>query len=141
MRAENGQQESLRGRPTGELVRLLSEQTSALVRQEMELAKVELTERGKAAGAGAGLLGGAGAIGLLAAGALTACLILLLDKAMDAWAAALVVALAYAVTAALVALSGRDRLREATPPAPEQTMESVKEDVRWAKTRATSARR
>jgi len=141
MRAENGQREDLRTRPTGELLRLLSEQTSTLVRQEIELAKAELAERGKSAGAGAGLLGGAGLIALLAVGALTACLVLLLDKAMDTWVAALIVALAYAAAAALIALSGRERLREGMPPAPEQTVESMKEDVRWAKTRAISARR
>jgi Putative Actinobacterial Holin-X, holin superfamily III len=141
MNAGNGQQEDLRGQPVGELVKQLSEQTSTLVRQEMDLAKAELTERGKAAGAGAGLLGGAGLIGLLAAGALTAFLILLLSEAMDAWLAALIVAVVYGAGAALLALSGRDRIREGMPPAPEQTVESVKEDVRWAKTRATSARR
>jgi MFS family permease len=141
MNAGNGQQEDLRGQPVGELVKQLSEQTSTLVRQEMELAKAELTERGKAAGAGAGLVGGGGLIGLLAAGALTAFLILLLAEAMDAWLAALIVAIVYGAGAALLALKGRDRIREGMPPAPEQTVESVKEDVRWAKTRATSARR
>jgi len=141
MTATNGRQEDLRGQPVGELVKQLSEQTSTLVRQEIELAKTELSERGKAAGKGAGLLGGAGIVGLLAAGALTAFLILLLAEAMDAWLAALIVAAAYAAGAALLALNGRERVREAMPPAPEQTVESVKEDVQWAKTRATSARR
>jgi len=141
MSAGNGQQEDLRGQPVGELVKQLSEQTSTLVRQEMELAKTELAERGRAAGAGAGLLGGGGVLGLLAAGALTAFLILLLSEAMDAWVAALIVAVVYGAGAALLALNGRDRIREGMPPAPEQTVESVKEDVRWAKTRATSARR
>jgi uncharacterized membrane protein YqjE len=141
MSARNGQQEELREQPVGELVKQLSEQTSTLVRQEMELAKAELTERGKAAGVGAGLLGGAGLIALLAAGALTAFLILLLAETMDAWVAALIVAVIYGAGAAVLALSGRGRIREGMPPAPEQTVESVKEDVRWAKTRATSARR
>jgi MFS family permease len=141
MSAGNGQREDLRGQPVGELVKQLSEQTSTLVRQEMELAKAELSERGKAAGVGAGLLGGAGLIGLLAAGALTTFLILLLAEAMDAWVAALIVAVVYGAGAAVLALVGRGRLREGMPPAPEQTVESVKEDVRWAKTRATSARR
>ena len=141
MSAVNGQQEDLRGRPTGELVKQLSEQTSTLVRQEIELAKAELSERGKAVGIGAGILGGAGLVGLLALGALTACLILLLAKAMDAWLAALIVTAVYGAVAAILALRGRDRVREGTPPAPEQTVESVKEDVQWAKSRATSARR
>jgi hypothetical protein len=141
MSAGNGQHEDLRGQPVGELVKQLSEQTSTLVRQEMELAKAELTERGKAAGKGAGLVGGGGLLGLLSAGALTAFLILLLAEAMDAWLAALIVAVVYGAGAALLALRGRDQIREGMPPAPEQTVESVKEDVRWAKTRATSARR
>jgi hypothetical protein len=141
MTAGDGRQEDLRGQPVGELVKQLSEQTSTLVRQEIELAKSELSERGKAAGKGAGLLGGAGIVGLLAAGALTAFLILLLAEAMDAWLAALIVAVVYAGGAALLALNGRERVREGMPPAPEQTVESVKEDVQWAKTRATSARR
>jgi len=141
MSAANGQQEELRSRPTGELVRQLSEQTSTLVRQEIELAKAELTERGKVAGKGAGMLGGAGLIAALALGTLTACLILLLDEAMNAWVAALIVAVAYGAVAGVLALQGRNRIREGMPPAPEQTVESVKEDVRWAKSRATSARR
>jgi len=141
MSAANGRQEEIRGKPTGELVKQLSEQTSTLVRKEIELAKAELTEKGKRAGMGAGMLGGAGLAGLLALGALTAALILLLAQAMDAWVAALIVAVAYGAVAGGLALTGRDRVREGMPPAPEQTVESVKEDVRWAKKRATSARK
>ncbi len=141
MSAANGSQQDLRERPTGELVKQLSEQTSTLVRQEIELAKAELSERGKAVGTGAGILGGAGVTALLALGALTACLILLLSQAMDGWVAALIVTVVYAAVAAALGLAGRERIREGMPPAPEQTVESVKEDVRWAKSRATSARR
>jgi uncharacterized membrane protein YqjE len=131
----------LRGSSTGELFKRLSEQTSALVRQEIELAKAEVSEKGKAAGAGAGLLGGAAVLGLLAAGALTAFIVLLLSKAMDAWVAALIVTVIYAAIAGALALMGRDRVRAGMPPAPEQTVETVKEDVQWAKNRAKSARR
>jgi len=141
MRTVNGQENELRGSATGELVKQLSEQTSNLIRKEMELAKAELAERGKSAGIGAGMLGGAGVAGLLALGALTACLILLLAKAMDAWVAALIVTAIHAAVAGTLALVGRARLREGMPPAPEQTVESVKEDVQWAKNRAISARR
>ena len=141
MSAANGQQEELRGRPTGELVKQLSEQTSTLVRQEIELAKAELAEKGKEVGVGAGMLGGAGLVGTLALGALTACLILLLAQAMEAWVAALIVAAAYGAVAGVLAMSGRDQLKESMPLAPEQTVDSVKEDVRWAKNRASSARR
>lgn len=140
MSAVNGEQK-LRERPTGELVKQLSEQTSTLVRKEIELAKAELAEKGKEAGVGAGMLGGAGLLGVLALGAITASLILLLAQAMDAWVAALIVAIAYGAVAGILALTGRDRMREGMPPAPEQTVESVKEDVRWGKKRATSARR
>jgi hypothetical protein len=131
----------LRHSSTGELFKQLSEQTSELVRKEIELAKAELSQKGKIAGAGAGLIGGAAVLGLLAAGALTAFIILLLSEAMDAWVAALIVTVIYAAIAGVLALAGRDRVRAGMPPAPEQTVESVKEDVQWAKTRAKSARR
>lgn len=125
---------------TGELVKQLSNQLSTLIRKELDLAKAELTEKGKVAGVGAGMFGGAGVVGLLALGALTAAVILLLDKGMDAWVAALIVAAIYGAIAGVLALAGRDRVREATPPA-EQTIETVKEDVQWAKSQAKSARR
>jgi len=141
MSAVNGQESGLRDNSTGQLIKQLSEQSSMLIRQELELAKAELTEKGKQAGKGAGMLGGAGIAGLLALGALTACLILLLDKEMDAWVAALIVTAVYAAVAGVLALIGRDRMRESLPAAPEETVESVKEDVQWAKTRARSARR
>ena len=140
MKSTNGGTDR-RSTSTGELVKLLSEQTSMLVRKELELAKAELAEKGKTAGVGAGMMGGAGVVGLLALGALTACLILLLAEGMDAWVAALIVTAVYAAIAGILALLGRDRVREAMPPTPEQTVESVKEDVQWAKTQATSARR
>jgi uncharacterized membrane protein YqjE len=132
--------EELRERPLGDLVKQLAGQTSTLVRQEIDLAKAELTEKGRTAGKGAGLLGGAAVVGLLAAGALTACLILVLSEAMDAWLAALIVAVVMGAVAAFLAIRGRDRIRASTPPVPEQTIETVKEDVEWAKTRTPSAR-
>ena len=137
----NGQGNDLRGAPTGELVKHLSEQTSTLIRQELDLAKTELAEKGKAAGKGAGMLGGGGIVGLLALGALTACIVLLLAEAMDAWVAALIVAVVYGAIAAALAMAGRNRVKEGLPATPEQTVESVKEDVQWAKRRAKSARR
>jgi uncharacterized membrane protein YqjE len=140
MKAANGHTDR-RNTSTGELVKLLSEQTSTLVRKELDLAKAELAEKGKTAGVGAGMVGGAGVMSLLALGALTACLILLLAEGMDAWVAALIVTAVYGAIAGILALLGRDRVKEAMPPAPEQTVESVKEDVQWAKTQATSARR
>jgi MFS family permease len=131
----------LRDRPLGDLVKQLAEQTSTLVRQEVDLAKAEVAQKGQQAGKGAGLIGAAAVIGLLAAGALTAFLIMLLDGALANWLAALVVAVVFGAIAAVLALQGRNRIRAATPAVPEQTVETVKEDVEWAKTRAASARR
>ena len=130
----------LRERSMGELLRQLSEQTTRLVHQELELAKAELTHKGKQAGAGAGLFGGAGALGLAALGALTACFILALNAIMPAWLAALIVAVVYGAIAAFLALRGRDKVKQATPLIPEQTIETVKEDVEWAKTQMRSDR-
>jgi len=132
----------LRDESIAELVKRLADQTNTLVKQEIELAKAELTEKGKVAGQGAALLGAAALVGLLAAGALTAFLIALLQTAINhTWLAALIVGLIYAAIAIPLALRGRDRIREATPPAPEKTIENVKEDVEWAKTRTRSATR
>jgi uncharacterized membrane protein YqjE len=126
--------------PVGELLRELSEQTTTLVRQELELAKLELTEKGKRAGIGVGMFGGGGVVGLYAVGALTACLILALATAITGWLAALVVAAVYAAVAGVLALSGRSKVQQAVPPVPEQATESVKEDVQWTKTRAKQGR-
>jgi Flp pilus assembly protein TadB len=131
-------QADLRERPIGELLKQLSEQTTRLVHQELELAKAELTQKGKQAGAGAGLFGGAGALGLAALGALTACFILALDAVMPAWLAALIVAVVYGIIAFVLVKQGQARMKRATPPVPEQTIETVKEDVEWAKTQIRS---
>jgi hypothetical protein len=127
-------------RPVGELMRELSAQTSTLVRQELELAKLELSEKGKQAGIGVGMFGGASVVGLYAAGALTACLILVLATAVTGWLAALIVAVVYGAAAAGLALMGRVRVKQAVPPVPEQATDSVKEDVQWTKTRAQEGR-
>ena len=127
-------------RPVGELVKQLSEQTSTLVRKELELARAEMTEKGKAAGVGAGMFGGAALAGLLAVGALTACLILALAQVMDAWLAALIVAAGYGALAGVLALTGKSKVEEATPLLPEQTKESVRQDVEEVKERAKAAR-
>src|SRR4051794_26522931 len=128
-------------RPVGELVRDLSDQTTALVRQEVELAKAELAVKARSAGIGAGMFGGAGALGFYALGALTATLILALATAVDAWLAALIVTVAYGTVAGLLALRGKARVQSATPPVPEQAVESAKEDVRYTKTKVQEARR
>ncbi len=135
----NGNPEQ-RDQPVAELVKQLTEQTKLLARQEIELAKAELSEKGKRAGIGAGMFGGAGLFGFFAFAALTACLLLALDTAMGAWLAALIVAGAYGAIAGVLALSGKKQVQEATPPVP-QTVETVKEDVQWTKQRAQAGRR
>ena len=129
--------EELRDQSIGELLKHLSEQTAMLVRQELDLAKAEMQQRGKRAGLGLGLIGGGGVLALAAVGALTATLILVLAEWMDAWLAALIVTVVYAAGAAVLALQGKEKVGEATPPVP-QTMETVKEDVQWAKTQVRS---
>jgi hypothetical protein len=124
----------------GELLKQLSQETTTLVRKELELAKAEVSEKGRQAGVGAGMFGGAGAAGLTALFALTLTLIFALDTFMKGWLAALVVTLLWGAIAGALAVLGRDRIKKATPPAP-QTVETVKEDVRWAKTRKPSATR
>jgi MFS family permease len=123
-----------------ELVKQLSEQTSRLVRQEVELAKTELAIKGKRAGIGAGMFGGAGLVGLYAVGALVTAAIAALATAMDTWLAALIVGVVLAAVAGVVALTGKKKVQEAMPPVPEDSVESVKEDVQWTKTRAQQGR-
>jgi uncharacterized membrane protein YqjE len=137
----DGEANQLRDASTGDLFKRLSQQTSELVRKEVDLAKAELTEKGKTAGKGAGMFGGAGLFGLTAFLALTACLIALLSTAMEVWLAALIVTVVYAAVAGVLALIGRRKLKEATPPAPEQTIETLKEDVQWAKNQKPSGAR
>jgi uncharacterized membrane protein YqjE len=138
--ARNGDNE-LYDRPTGELLRELSQQTTELVRQEIELAKAEIGEKGKQAGLGAGMFGGAGVFGLGAFAALTTAIIVGLDQAMALWLAALIVAIVYGAVAAALGLRGKRQVEEVGAPVPEQTTESVKEDVQWAKTRMRSGRK
>ena len=138
---EGSTRSDLNDRPIGELVKQLSQDTSTLIRQEMALARAEMTQKGRQAGKGAGLLGASGVVGLLAGGALTAFLILLLSEVMEPWLAALIVAVVYGAIAAVLALTGKKEVQEAGPPVPEQTVETVKEDVQWAKTQPRSAGR
>jgi uncharacterized membrane protein YqjE len=126
---------------TGELLKQLSQDVSVLVRKEVELARAELTEKGKKAGMGAGMFGGAGMFALGAFGALTAALILLLAGAMEAWIAAVIVTAVWGAVAGVLALQGKHKVEEAGPPQPEQTVETVKEDVQWAKRQAASVKR
>ena len=134
-----GQTEA-RDRPTAELLKEFSDQATALLRKEIALAKVEVAEKGKKAAVGAGMFGGTGVFGFYAFGALTACAILALATAVAAWLAALIVAVVYGAIAGVLALRGKAQMQRATPPLPEQAVDSTKEDLEWVKARAKSAR-
>ena len=139
--AEHHGGNDLRDRPTSELLKQLSDQNDLLVRQEIELAKLEVREKGKKAGVGAGDVPFfSGVLGPYAVGALTATIILALATFLPGWVAALIVTVIYGAIAGILALRGRSEVREATPPVPEQAVETTKEDVRWVKTRAQSGR-
>ena len=138
--ATNDNVHDLRNRPVGEVARDLARDVSLLVRQEVELAKVELREKARTAATGLALFGGAAVVGVCAAGALTAFLVLLFALFLDAWLAALVVGALLAGLAALLALTGKERMDAAGTPLPEQTIENLKEDAQWVKERASSGR-
>jgi uncharacterized membrane protein YqjE len=129
--------DELSDRPAGDLVQQLSQQTAALVRQEMRLAQAELQEKGKRAGIGAGMFGGAGVVALYGVGALIAAVILLIATALEPWLAALIVGVVLLAVAGVVALLGRKQVDRATPPKPERAMESVQQDVEHVKERAS----
>jgi hypothetical protein len=123
---------------TRDLVQDLSRQTSTLIRQEMRLAQAELTEKGRHAGKGAGMFGGAGLIALYGVGALIAAAILGLATVIEPWIAATAVGVGLLLVAGILALTGKKELEEAGPPKPEQTLESVQRDVETVKERARS---
>ena len=116
-------------RSTVELLQRLADQISRLLRQELQLARLELAEKGRRTGLGAGLLGAAGLVALYGLAALVAAAILLLATAMPAWLAALVVALVLLALGGVLALIGRGQVRRATPPLPEQALAGIKADV------------
>jgi Putative Actinobacterial Holin-X, holin superfamily III len=128
------------GVSVGELAKQLSEQASRLAHQEVELAKAELVIQGKRVETGLGMFGGAGAIGFYALGALVAAAVLGLATAVSAWLSALIIALVLGAIAGLLALQGKSKMRETTPPVAEQIAANVKEDVQWATSRARAGR-
>lgn len=131
----------LREHSMGELVKQLSDDMSKLVRQELKLAQAEMTEKGKKAGKGVGMFGAAAIVGMLALLTFTCCVVAALATGMPVWLAALIVTVVYAIGAGALALIGKQRVSEATPAVPEQTVETVKEDVQWAKTQLPSAKK
>ena len=141
MATDNHTENDLRERPIGEVAKSLTSDLSLLLRQEIDLAKAEMAEKGRTAAPGLGMFGGAGIVALCAAGALTAFLILVLSTFLPDWAAALIVGAVLAAVAYVLVQQGKERVAGAGAPVPEQTIETVKEDVEWAKTRASSARK
>src|SRR5436190_24026777 len=123
-----------------ELVKAITAQSAALARKELELAEAEMTVKGKRAGFGAGMFGGAGVLGLFGLGTLTAAAILALTIVLPGWASALIVAGIYLGLAGIAALVGGIELRRATPLAPAQAADSVKDDVEWIKAHAERGR-
>ena len=130
----------LQDTPLNELVKQLSDQTSHLVRAEVELAKAELAQKGKQAGIGAGMFGGAGVFGFYGFGALTAAIIAILATALATWLAAVIVAVVYFAIAGIAALMGKNRVQKATPLAPQQAIDTTKADVEVTKARVKGAR-
>ena len=103
-----------------ELIKDLSRDISDLVRQEIELARAEMMEKGKKAGIGAGMFGGAALMGAAAVGGSMATIIIVLDLWMPLWLAALITTVLYAAVAAVLAMRGRDELRQTGTPIPDQ---------------------
>jgi MFS family permease len=128
----------LHDRSVAELTKELSRDVSELVRKELMLAKAETTQKARRLGVGLGLIAAGAVCGLVVLGALTAAAIMALDIAVADWAAALIVAAIVGVITAVLVLSGLKSVRRATPPTPTDTVDSVKEDVAWVKTRAKS---
>ncbi|KQZ70698.1 phage holin family protein [Nocardioides sp. Root151] len=114
---------------TAELLRQLSDDTRRLVRDEIGLAKAEMTGKARSAGIGAGLFGAAGILGLFGLGTLITTAILALALAMDAWLAALVVTLVLFAATGVAAIVGKKQVAEGTPPTPDKAVASVKQDI------------
>jgi len=125
----DGTATGIREPSTGELVKQLSEQVSTLLRDELKLAQLEMSRKGKQAGTGAGLLGGAGLIALYGVGCMIACAIIAISGVLRPWLAALIVGAALLAVAGIAAFIGKARLSKATPPVPQETAESLKADV------------
>ena len=119
----------------GELVKMMSEQVSTLIRDELKLAQLEMTSKGKQAALGAGLFGASGVVAIYGVGCLLACAIIAISGVVAAWLAALIVGAALLAAAGGAALVGKQRLQRATPPVPGEAVASVKADVEEIKER------
>lgn len=121
---------------SGDLVKMMSEQVSVLIRDEMKLARLEMTSKGKQAALGAGMFGASGVVAVYGVGCLLACAIIAISGVVAAWLAALIVGAALLAAAGCAALLGRRRLQKAAPPVPEQAVADVKADIEEIKERA-----
>ncbi len=121
---------------TGELVKMMSEHVSALIRDELKLAQVEMTSKGKQAAVGAGMFGASGVVAFYGVGCLLACAIIAISGAVAAWLAALIVGAVLLVVAGITALLGKRRMRKAAPPLPQQAVADVRADVEEIRERA-----
>nr|WP_296076428.1 phage holin family protein [uncultured Actinoplanes sp.] len=118
---------------TSDLVSQAAAQVSTLVRDELALAKLELTEKGKRAGIGGGLFGGAAVLGLYGLGLLLALAVVLLDLVWPLWLALLVVLVVVLAAAGIAALMGKQKLKAAVPPVPSDAVASTQVDVQTVK--------
>jgi uncharacterized membrane protein YqjE len=125
---------------TGELISRLTQQSSELIRSELQLAKTEMTEKAKHAGVGVGMFGGAGIVALYGLGTLIAAIVLALALLLPAWLSALIVAVVLFAIAGVVALMGKKQVAQATPAKPERTVENVQRDVETVKGGGTHER-
>jgi len=121
---------------TAELVKMMSEQVSVLIRDELKLAQLELASKGKQAALGAGMFGISGMVALYGVGCLLACAIIAISGAVAAWLAALIVGMVLLATAGAVVLLGKHRLHKAAPAVLEETVASIKADVEEVRERA-----
>ncbi|WP_244931837.1 phage holin family protein [Nocardioides sp. W7] len=119
-------------RSLGEIVGDVATDLSTLIKQEMDLAKVELKEEVAKAGKGAGLLGGAGLSAYMVLLFLSLTIVFALDEALPLWAAALIVTALWGIAAAVLAMTGRTALKKSNPQLPK-TQQTLKEDAAWAK--------
>ena len=117
----------------GALVHQLTQQVPDLIRSEMRLAQAEVAQKGKRAGVGIGMFSVAGLLAFFAFGSIVATAILALSLLVDAWLAALIVALVLLAGAAVAGMVGKNKVAEAGPPAPERAIQGLKEDIATVK--------
>jgi GTP-dependent phosphoenolpyruvate carboxykinase len=126
-------------RPIGELLHEFGDELATLLRAEIALAKAEMSEKSKPVVASAGMFGATAVLSCGAFAAATAAIVAAIALSVPLWVAALIVAAVYGVAAAILAAAGKTTLQRVTPLVPQQTAQTIKEDIAWAKTRVNSA--